>query len=330
MPLDEWEGQTPFAEINQLCNDLNVNDFTTTTNFIALPGHPWLNLNDAMRTEWFLRKEFCNQDVEIMAPHLWIMSTQSSANVNPLHRQLVKGRRIVITEEPHLHLVWWHDRIFMKPLPKYLLSHTFWKVFLDDKSVNLVNDRESIRRAALGYLRTYRHLIHHESDFRIAQQDDLRLIPQHVQWPDFCRFMSSFDQIRDCDVSERYCDGELRLSRLNLYAPFLLHKAHFEQIHGQYSDYFTRLYGPILFLFAVVSTLLNCMQVVLSVEQVSPKHWVAVWSMSRWFSVISLLGTTIVFASIALLWSYKVLDEWVFTVKERVGNRQGQVQRSKC
>ncbi|KAF2462923.1 uncharacterized protein BDR25DRAFT_308060 [Lindgomyces ingoldianus] len=61
-----------------------------------------------------------------MAPRLWIM------NINPLHRQRVKGREIVLTEEPRLHLVWIHDRIFAKPLPRYLLSQTFWKMFLEE------------------------------------------------------------------------------------------------------------------------------------------------------------------------------------------------------
>ena len=61
------------------------------------------------------------------------MSTQSSANINALHRQRVKGRHIIITEEVRLHLVWIHDRIFVKPLPKYLLSHVFWEWFLGTK-----------------------------------------------------------------------------------------------------------------------------------------------------------------------------------------------------
>ncbi|KAH8730326.1 hypothetical protein GQ44DRAFT_701175 [Phaeosphaeriaceae sp. PMI808] len=73
----------------------------------------------------FLEKELCSKDLEIMAPRLWIMTTLSSANIKPLHRQLVKGREIIVTEEPRLHLVWIHNRIFIKPLPHYLLSQAF-------------------------------------------------------------------------------------------------------------------------------------------------------------------------------------------------------------
>ena len=69
---------------------------------------------------------------------------------------------------------------------------------------------------------------------------------------DICQFVSGFDGITDIHVSPRYCYGELILTRLNLYAPLLLRKFNFEQTYGQYSDYFARLHGPILFIFAIM------------------------------------------------------------------------------
>jgi hypothetical protein len=314
----------PFSHTHQLCNDLDAPDA------VALPGQPLIILDDSAQTTNFLHNEFCAPDLEAIASRLWIMSTHSSANINPLHRQRVKGREIVITEEPRLHLVWIHDRIFIKPLPRYLLSYAFWEIYLATSSTRLGNRRETIRKAAMGYLRTYRYLVQHESDFLIAKQDHLRLIPQNVQWADFCHFISQFNDIGDCDVSKRYCYGELRLSRLNLYAPLLLHKFQFEQVHGQYGDHFARLYGPILFIFAIVSTVLNCMQVGLTVEQVSSRHWVAFWSVSRWFSVVSLVGTALISLSFALLWTWMFLDEWTFAIKTRMKkSREGQ-EHSKC
>ncbi|KAK3077832.1 hypothetical protein LTS18_009142, partial [Coniosporium uncinatum] len=113
------------------------------------------------------------------------MSTQSSSNINPLHHQIVKGREIVVTEQARLHLIWNHDRVFIKPLPKHLLSHAFWERFLSDKSTRLGQRRDSMRRAALAYLRTYTYLIQHESDFVIAKQDHLRLVPQDADWSAF-------------------------------------------------------------------------------------------------------------------------------------------------
>ena len=73
-------------------------------------------------------------------------------------------------------------------------------------------------------------------------------------------------------------------------------------MHCQYSDYFARFYGPILFIFAIVSTMLNCMQVGLATEQISLNHWVVLWSISRWFIVSCLVGTVLVLACLALLW----------------------------
>jgi len=258
------------------------------------------------------------------------MSTQSSANVNPLHRQRVKGREIIVTEDPRLHLVWIHDRVFIKPLPSYLLSHAFWEQFLLSKSSTLTDCRDAIRSAAMGYLRTYRHLIQHESDFVIAQQDHLRLVPKDVSWTQFCGFISDIISIQDTDVSDRYCYGELRLSRLNLYAPLFLRKFHYEQVHGQYGDYFARLYGPILFIFAVVSTILNSMQVEIAVEQVSAGHWEALWPISRWFSTISLVGTAVISLCLVLLWLWMIVDEWLYTTRCLLRRRQERRNQSKC
>ena len=40
----------------------------------------------------------------------------------PLHFQLLLGRSIWVTERADLHLVWNDEKLFLKPLPEYLLS----------------------------------------------------------------------------------------------------------------------------------------------------------------------------------------------------------------
>jgi hypothetical protein len=107
------------------------------------------------------------------------MSKQDSGNISPLHRQLVKRRTIVLTEDPKLHLVWIYDRIFIKPLPRYLGSYTFWKDFLCIETGSGGRGGR-IRRAALGFLRTYCYLVKHESDLRIAQDPSLCLLPPDI------------------------------------------------------------------------------------------------------------------------------------------------------
>jgi hypothetical protein len=79
------------------------------------------------------------------------MTTPSSENINALHRQRVKGREVIVTEEPRLHLVWIHNRIFIKPLPRYLLSYAFWEGYLDERSNKLGKDQSDIRKAAAGF-----------------------------------------------------------------------------------------------------------------------------------------------------------------------------------
>lgn len=89
-----------------------------------------------------------------------------------------------------------------------------------------------IRKAAIGFLRTYRYLIQSESDFAIDQRDTLRLIPRDMDWPKFARFAADLEHIDDLDASDRYAYGEIRLMRLNFYAPFLLRRFFYGQVHG--------------------------------------------------------------------------------------------------
>jgi hypothetical protein len=88
-------------------------------------------------------------------------------------------------------------------------------------------------------------------------------------------------------------------------------------VHGQYGDYFARLYGPVLFVFAVVSTILNSMQVALAADQSLAVHWVPVWHVSRWFSAISIVGTAVVALCFTVLWLWMFLDEWVYTLRQK-------------
>jgi hypothetical protein len=163
-----------------------------------------------------------------MSSKLWWMSKQDGGNISPLHRQIVKGQKIVITEDPRLHLVWIDNRIFLKPLPHYLTSYSFWHKFMSDLSKNI--DVVKFRKAALGYLRTYFYLIQYESDLRIAQDPALCLVPKGVTWPQFCHFSANLNDITDDKVSGQYHYGKIRLTRLNYYAPVLLGRTRYQRV----------------------------------------------------------------------------------------------------
>jgi hypothetical protein len=152
-----------------------------------------------MKKSRFLKNEFLLKDLEKISSHLWMISKHDIKNISPLYRQRVKGREIIVTEDPRLHLVWYHDRIFIKPLPKYLLSYSFSAAYL---SVNRYSSPEQItlQRAVLGYLRTYIYLIKYKSDFRIAVDDKLQLIPPGITFPKICDFIAPLEHLLDNNI----------------------------------------------------------------------------------------------------------------------------------
>nr|RBQ86886.1 hypothetical protein FVER53263_13064 [Fusarium verticillioides] len=198
-----------------------------------VPGFPRVPRHNRDQIRKLLTSEFCSVDLDRVSDKLWWMSKQDSTNIWPLHRQLLQGRSIIVTENPKLHLVWINDRVFIKPLPRFIGSHDFWREHLCSSNTS---EDVRIRRAALGYLRTYFHLIRHESDFRIAKDPTLCLIPGGISWEQFCDFTSDFDEILDKDVSLRYAYGQIRLTRLNFYAPIILHKSYFHRVDFQYGQ----------------------------------------------------------------------------------------------
>lgn len=310
-------GTLPFSKDAQLEDSLDGVLLQDAT----LPGHPRVKLSDHRDTTDFVRRDIHCDRLEKMAKNLWLLSTHSGANITPLHRQSLRGRKIVVMEDPGLHLVWRHDCIYIKPMPKYLLSHIFWKDFMMIEPIAMPFDRRKIVAAALGFLRSYCYLIQHESDLRIAQQHGLGLVPEYVSWPQFCSFSDSFEAISDDEVCERYQYGELRLTRLNFWALPLLGQAVYQDLGLQYSDYFSPYFAPLLFVFAIFSVLLSAMQVALAVEALDSKKWVAFWNVSRWFAVVSIFMSIVPIVGLLSLFVVKFGNEWVFAVRHRPSER---------
>ncbi|KAI1839801.1 hypothetical protein JX266_013988 [Neoarthrinium moseri] len=280
----------------------------------SIPGYPNVPLHDRSRVYDFLARDLCSTDLDHMADKLWWMSKQDSSSISPLHRQLVKRRTIVVTEDPKLHLVWIHDRIFVKPLPRYIASHAFWHDFLcGDHGAE--GQPEHIYRTALGFLRSYGYLIQYESDFRIARDASLCLIPQNITWEQFCNFISALADVKDRDVSPRYGFGEIRLTRLNLYAPLLLRKSHFQRVEYQYGAYFAQFYGPVLFVIGITSVVLSAMQVCVAVEQAQGGPSVS--NLAFWFGLVMIVIFLLVCTAFCSIWILKVAKEWRVAIRDR-------------
>ena len=314
--------KSPFSAAHQLNAELDKSSTEPAHKASTqhLPGYPRIILNDRDGLLNFLEKEYCSVDLDRIAGRLWWMSKQDSANISPLHRQLVKRRNIVVTEDPKLHLVWADDRIFVKPLPRYLTSYAFWRDFLgNDANVATPNRYCHIRKAALGYLRTYSYLIRSESDFCIAQDPSLHLIPSGITWEQFCNFTTDLVTISNSDVSERYAYGEIRLTRLNFYAPFLLGKSHFQRVEYQYGEYFARFFGPILFVAGVVSIVLSGLQVLVAVQSVDPHPNRQALLAAAFWSSISLVFLFCTFLiALLVVFFYKIAGEWRYAIGDRL------------
>jgi len=179
----------PFAEENQLCHDLKIENSqilaaeaagppmaenpggdiahqgaetvhpAAPAPALRLPGDPRIGLLDShIGTQ--LGAEFMTPDLNKLAPHLWLMTTQSSENIESLTEQLVRGREVVVSEKPGLHLVWINNRVFLKPVPRYLLSHAFWEYYLVQPNTHIPSDLQmDLLQAARGFLRSYAYLV---------------------------------------------------------------------------------------------------------------------------------------------------------------------------
>ena len=278
----------------------------------VFPSNPRLSLNSAA-LQGFLMEDVCPSKLNRLAPHLWMCSAPSHRNVPPLHNHAVHNRNIVLTEDPGLHLVWETGRIFIKPLPTYLLSHAFWVLYLLNGEMS--SEQKLVKQAALGLLRSYHHCIRYESDLRIAQQPHLNLLPPGVTWKQWCDFSSSFDGILDSHVAPRYHYGKLQLSRLHWLVRIHLRELNYYYIDGGYGESFARYYGPLLFVFGILSVLLSAMQVGMAVEQLQSRGWVAFWAVCRWFSVTSLLLCALVALYLVVSFLVKSLDELMWAAR---------------
>lgn len=304
----------PFDRETELCSELQFEevDGQKTIKSISknncLPGHPRVSL---ARTDVqdLLACELLTLDLNKMAPHLWLVAKPSSDHCNPLHEQIVRGRNIVITENPELHLCWVDSRVFIKPLPRYLLSWTFWHHYMDEGGNSDSEAKAKLKEAILGYMRSYNFLIRHESDYTIAVKE--HLIPVATTYEDFVIFISNFGKIQDNQVSPRYRFGELRLRRLNMWSPVLLKKTYFHKIVWQYGDYLAQYYAPYLFFFSIFSVTLSAMQVGVGAKT----DWHSFYGVSAWFSVATLIIVCLVILVIVGDFAFLSGREAVYAIK---------------
>ena len=212
---------------------------------------------------------------------LWLAGKPEPAR--PLHRQKMLRRNITITEQADLHLVWDGPRILIKPLPRYLLTPTFWTETRMNKE---------LQETALGFLRSYSWLVRHESDFIIATE--LHLVPPELKWAHWKKLIVECYQkdppvMVSARVNKRYCFGELRQARLNHIYRF--RRGNFirgyEFGYNLYGSFFSRNFAWLITVFVYVTIALTAMQVGLATDSLG--HNAAFQQASYGFGIFSLL-----------------------------------------
>ena len=317
----------PFQQDSELCTDLSLEQGRLSRNNGKqyLPSQPLIALEDGEVLP-FVEKELLTPLLDRMSPWLWLLATPKSTHVSALHAQIVRGRSIIITEDPELHLVWINNRVFLKPLPEYLLSHAFWSYFLLPEKRLSKDDQQRLKailQAALGFVRTYSHLIRHESDLRIAHKE--HLVHPSVDLEKWMAFIKNFRYVEDWQVSGRYHYGELRLTRLNLWAKPILRRWHFRKATWQYGEYFARIIAPLLFIFTTWTVILDSMQVGLQ----SRPEWGRFGDASAVFSVASLIGVLTVVAFLLGVLCILAGREVLYAVGKQIRKHRRKLQEAR-
>jgi hypothetical protein len=218
----------------------------------------------------FLRQHLCLSRLDAAYDYLWWAGRQFPAR--PLHRQVYElSRTIALTHRADLHLVWCPktSRLFLNPLPKFLLSHFFWA-----SHVSIDADLDACAR---GFLLSYIWLIRNEHDLTLAH--GAGLLPAEIAWPAWCGFAECLIKSGGLSVNglagvhRRFHYGELRLNRLDHIYRVLCPLRGQQSIRGyggllppSYSDFFRERFRWIIIVFAFSTTVLSALQVGLATD----------------------------------------------------------------
>ncbi|KAF3929363.1 hypothetical protein ABW19_dt0201455 [Dactylella cylindrospora] len=285
--------------------------YRTGRDHISIPSYDDLD---------FLQRELLVPRLDSIRKHLWLVGRPMPPR--PLHYQLVLSREIVITESMELHLVWAGSRIFIKPIPAYLLDADFWSNHLlgNDKEQGQSPDesqrqlREDIAKSARGFLFTYTALIAYESDYRIAQ--DRGLLPSSVTWDKWREFTRQFLQNHHySSLNPRFWYGELRLSRLNSiyrWRKGLLWRGYSKVAsHISYKDLLSDNFALLAAILGYVVIVLTAMQVGLATERLQTN--MPFQDVSYGIAVLAIVAPLALGVAIFAIVLFIVVYNWIVT-----------------
>lgn len=200
---------------------------------------------------------------------LWLIAVHGAPR--SLYYQKFLRREIVITEELDLHLVWAKSRIFIKPLPDFLLNYDFWEAY--------ISCEPQLHRAACGLLYSYCGLIRFGHDLQVAQECHLVNVDlDYRTWTEFGRTVLPNLNPKDSNTMDtRFQYGELRLNRLDTIYRYSPHKFSVSSILQGFPHALTESYVPYMdqynnavSAFGVIVIILSAFNLSLSAHSKSP------------------------------------------------------------
>ncbi|CAG8014430.1 unnamed protein product [Penicillium salamii] len=205
----------------------------------------------------YLERDLDHSRLNKIHGHLWMAGRP--LNARPIHRQKMMGFDIILTEQADLHLLKFSNKIFIKPLPDYMLNFLFWEMYLCKS--------EDLHKSACGILLSYVWLICSPLDLKLAHKLDL--LPSEITWLQWKSFVAEFILHVDPNtldkVNKRYHFGELRLGRINSIYRIRFFFTHFIRgyLYGynRYVVFFQRNFAWIFIVLVYFSLVLTAMQV---------------------------------------------------------------------
>ncbi|KAJ9142911.1 Subtilisin-like serine protease [Pleurostoma richardsiae] len=305
-------------ESNSWLRSLLPASYRTDSDSLATPR---CNVTECIERELDLRR--------LQRIHRWLWVAGRPMPPRALHYQLLLGREIFVTEQMDMHLVQRADRIFLKPVPRFLLEPRVWSDYLScvpgcrcskERAEGGVStpssgrdcDRRGLRKRALGFLFSYAALIAHESDFFIAVEK--RLLPVEVTWPGWRTLVEELRVERIFpDIDDRFVYGELRLTRLNMIYSLSQppHLRGYMPIWQQYGTFFMDNLNWVASAAVGIFIVLTAMQVGLATS-LADSH--AFRSASYGFTVFTLVAFLVAFGLLIVAFCYMLIGSWVVTV----------------
>lgn len=239
----------------------------------------------------------------------------------PLHRYKMMGFDILHTQQMDLHLLKFSNKLFVKPLPEWILCSDFWLQYL-------CADGE-LHKSACGFLLSYVWLITTPLDLKIAH--DQTLLPSFITWHRWKEFVRGFFGKVDMDtlhqVNKRYQFGDLRLGRINSIYRTRFFSTHFVRgyLYGynRYVVFFQRNFSWILIVFVFFSLVLSAMQVGTGLKELEDNY--AFLRASYVFVVFSMVSVVAILAVVALLFA----GIFLFNMVTAIGHAKNEQRKRK-